>query len=603
MLICGILFGAYNVILDPFGVFGDHILNWYAYDMTMNPRIAKVAYLDMHYEEYDSYIIGSSKASSLPVNELNEYLDASFYNMTWYGGDLKDESQMIAYILENYRVKNIILTVDPQSAVLFDDSSDPIKGNMHCKVEQSSALQFYGRYLFANPAYGWEKLTSYLSRGYLISADEVYNPETGCYNKQRRDASPIGSMAEYLAYENNVFAEADSDLPHLNEAIETIADLKALCEKNNVNFMLVGVPVSNDDFYRYDQAQLSQFWRELAEITDFYEFWGNNTVNGDMRYFYDPDHFRNAAGSMALAYIFGNTEQYVPEDFGHLTTKENVEQRITEIYSNLEPADSLSYTCNVPILMYHAFTEDPEACSDTIVLVDDFDEQLRALREAGYHSVTYQQLMDYVYRGKDLPSNPILISIDDGYLDNLTLAAPVLESNGFTATVAVIGCSVGKETYKDTGEPIIPHFSLDQAAEYVKRGVLDFQTHSYDMHQVKELDGEDCRNGVLQLEGEDEKDYITALTNDFLQSKEQLESALDVSCQVYTYPGGLYTELSEVVLQSLGIRVTVTTDFGVNQIIKGIPQSLYRLKRINVEGTISLQALLTRIQEQQALLQ
>ena len=134
-----------------------------------------------------------------------------------------------------------------------------------------------------------------------------------------------------------------------------------------------------------------------------------------------------------------------------------------------------------------------------------------------------------------------MITIDDGYLDNLTLAAPLLERYDFCATIAVIGCSVGKDTYKDTGEPIIPHFSLEQAAEYQERGILDFQTHSYDMHQVARLDGDNCRSGVLQLDGESEADYVSALTEDFLRSKEQLESQLDVSCRIYTYPGGLYT--------------------------------------------------------------
>ena len=47
-----LLFMAYNFILDPFGVFGDRFLNWYEYDMTMSPRVAKIAYLEQHHENY-----------------------------------------------------------------------------------------------------------------------------------------------------------------------------------------------------------------------------------------------------------------------------------------------------------------------------------------------------------------------------------------------------------------------------------------------------------------------------------------------------------------------------------------------------------------------
>ena len=112
--------------------------------------------------------------------------------------------------------------------------------------------------------------------------------------------------------------------------------------------------------------------------------------------------------------------------------------------------------------------------------------------------------------------------------------------------------------------------------------MLDIQTHSYDMHQVKSLDGENCRRGALRMEGESEADYIQALTADFLRSKEQIQSVLDVDCNVYTYPYGYRDILSEVVLQSLGIQVTVTIDPGVNVLLKGVPQSLYSLKRIDL---------------------
>ena len=102
-----LLIAGFNVAVDPFGVFGDRIFDYYAYNMTQNPRIAKIAYLDRNYEKYDSYIIGSSKTSSYSVEKLNEYMDASFYNMIMYGGDLYDAQKTAEYVIDNYNVKNI----------------------------------------------------------------------------------------------------------------------------------------------------------------------------------------------------------------------------------------------------------------------------------------------------------------------------------------------------------------------------------------------------------------------------------------------------------------------------------------------------------------
>jgi len=92
---CILIFG-FNFILDPFGVFGDKFLNFYAYNMNNNPRVAKIAYLETHHEAYNSYIIGGSKSSSLSPTLLNNYFEgSSFYNMLMYGGDFYDYEKTI----------------------------------------------------------------------------------------------------------------------------------------------------------------------------------------------------------------------------------------------------------------------------------------------------------------------------------------------------------------------------------------------------------------------------------------------------------------------------------------------------------------------------
>lgn len=246
----------------------------------------------------------------------------------------------------------------------------------------------------------------------------------------------------------------------------------------------------------------------------------------------------------------------------------------------------------VPILMYHHFTLDPTENTASTAYIEDFRAQMTALAQDGWTAVSYQDLLDYVECGAPLPEKPIVITLDDGYQSNLDLALPILAENGFCATISVIGCSVGKTTYKDSGSPMFPHFSFESVAPYVEAGIFDVQTHSYDMHQVASLDGTDCRLGVLRMEGESDEDYTAAFTADYLRAKEELESALDVECRVFTYPYGFWDARTEEILQSLGVQVTVTIDPGVNLIVQGAPQSLYHLKRINVPGGMTAQELM-----------
>lgn len=259
------------------------------------------------------------------------------------------------------------------------------------------------------------------------------------------------------------------------------------------------------------------------------------------------------------------------------------------------PRTPAAQTADVAILMYHAFTENEAETSSVCTLASEFERQLSALRDAGYTSVGYADLIEFVNGKGELPEKSLLISIDDGYQNNLDLAAPLLEKYGFCANIAVIGVSIGHTTYKDTDIPIMPHFSLEDARPWIKRGVLTVTTHSYDMHQIAAVDGNDCRRGVLQMPGEAEPDYIAALTQDYTHAQEQLAGLPGKVLPVFTYPFGAYSELSERVLQEQGVQVTVTIADGANRLVKGEPETLRRLRRINVPAGMEPDALLSSI--------
>lgn len=259
------------------------------------------------------------------------------------------------------------------------------------------------------------------------------------------------------------------------------------------------------------------------------------------------------------------------------------------------PRTPAAQTADVAILMYHAFTENEAETSSVCTLASEFERQLSALRDAGYTSVGYADLIEFVNGKGKLPEKPLLISIDDGYQNNLDLAAPLLEKYGFCANIAVIGVSIGHTTYKDTDIPIMPHFSLEDARPWIKRGVLTVTTHSYDMHQIAAVDGNDCRRGVLQMPGEAEPDYIATLTQDYKHAQEQLAGLPGKVLPVFTYPFGAYSELSERVLQEQGVQVTVTIADGANRLVKGEPETLRLLRRINVPAGMEPDALLSSI--------
>ena len=70
------------------------------------------------------------------------------------------------------------------------------------------------------------------------------------------------------------------------------------------------------------------------------------------------------------------------------------------------PVCAKSDTAVVPILMYHHFTVDPACANGNCITADAFTEQLAALAEAGYHSVTIADCIDFVDSGQSISSRP-----------------------------------------------------------------------------------------------------------------------------------------------------------------------------------------------------
>ena len=61
----------------------------------------------------------------------------------------------------------------------------------------------------------------------------------------------------------------------------------------------------------------------------------------------------------------------------------------------------------------------------------DFEHQMAFLAQNGYHTITPHELYMAFTDGGDLPTNPVLITFDDGYADNYTYAYPLLKKYGF----------------------------------------------------------------------------------------------------------------------------------------------------------------------------
>jgi peptidoglycan/xylan/chitin deacetylase (PgdA/CDA1 family) len=90
----------------------------------------------------------------------------------------------------------------------------------------------------------------------------------------------------------------------------------------------------------------------------------------------------------------------------------------------------------VPILMYHVIAPPPPGAPFPGLYVppEEFAAQMQALKQAGWHAVTLDQVEAYWKRGVPLGAGrPIVLTFDNGYQSQYTQALPVLQRLGWVA--------------------------------------------------------------------------------------------------------------------------------------------------------------------------
>lgn len=578
-----ILIAAVNVVVDPFGVFGE---KWYSYNETNNPRVAKIEYLKENFDKYDSYVVGCSSTSSYPVEELNRYMNAEFYNLIMYGADMDDVEKTVYYIAEHDDVKNIVLNVYIANGFDYNFEPDKLTGSMHAEVSGESKTGFYMKYAFANLQYSKAKVTAKMKDRYLSEPFDVFDVETGAYDKRKRDAEPISDMERYYeAYP--VFAaypHGDYSLEAIEENAESIGRIKEFCDKSGINLIVVNAPIYYEYFNDIPKEEIELFYKSIAEKVNFWDF-SVSSVSLEPRYFYDSTHFRNDIGKMALARIFDEDSRYIPEDFGVYVTKENVEEYVENFYG--KSFDDSDYTKKLPVILYHHISEN--VTNDMIVSPEKFEEDMKAISDAGFVAVKIEDVINYIEKGEDLPEKPIMITFDDGYMSNYDLAYPILKKYNLHATIFAVGETYGEKTYPGTDVEIFPHFGDEERKEMEESGVIEVQSHTYAMHQNKDLEEGVAYENVLQTDGEKDDEYVKRIKEDY----KKWCDTFGETPEALAYPHGISDLFSQELLNECGIKLTFSTIPKTHTLIKGLSQSGYAIGRYTITESMSAEEIIS----------
>lgn len=157
-------------------------------------------------------------------------------------------------------------------------------------------------------------------------------------------------------------------------------------------------------------------------------------------------------------------------------------------------------------LVYHRVCSDSDHFhSSYAVRASDFRRQMEYLMSRGYAAVTLDELLEKDRRPSSGTSKRVLITFDDGYLDNYTNAFPILNDLGLPAVIFLVADFSRRTNWWDTPLGVPEARLLDPShIEEMAAGRIEFGSHTLTHRSLPGLDdaalGEELRASRKAIE-------------------------------------------------------------------------------------------------------
>ena len=248
-------------------------------------------------------------------------------------------------------------------------------------------------------------------------------------------------------------------------------------------------------------------------------------------------------------------------------------------------------------LMYHSVDSEKGKGG---IFVDEFEEHIKWIKDKKTFKMEELKGLNYT-----LPQNSILITFDDGYKNNYTLAFPILKKYNMKATIFLNTKFIEKDE---------AYLNWDEIREMYESGLIDFQLHTHS-HQLTVKDIEvlafydnesspyfkresynlffegnyDEKKDMEKLNGlpvfklrskisipgyKPKKDFVEKYRNitelqknnksEVLENKKIIEEKLGKTPDCLAYPWGHRYKGNREDIRKLGVDVFITTRKGVN---------------------------------------
>lgn len=212
----------------------------------------------------------------------------------------------------------------------------------------------------------------------------------------------------------------------------------------------------------------------------------------------------------------------------------------------------------MPVITYHRLVDDADGANVTFA---NFKDQMEALKNAGWDTITLKEYEAYMRGDISLPERSVLVTFDDGAKQSFYPVDPILKSLDFNAVNYII---VGDSTRSETTYYLSPQ----EIRNMLDTGRWEIGSHSYAGHNPYPVDAAGHEGHFfsdklwLESDGrlETDEEFRARVEADMRDARDALATTYGSPIRGFAFPFGDTGETSVNYPESHGVVVAAAAD-------------------------------------------
>lgn len=302
---------------------------------------------------YDTLLLGSSRIGVMDPNVVDSYLGGKSFSLAQPRSVTSIHYDLFHYALEFNQIKNVIYGID-----FLSFNKNNMVNTEYISKEQKIKNK-HREYNF-DVYFSFDSFIKNITfiKHNLFGQQVSKKLEPAIYDVQNGmrkhvvyiDALKNGTLdldREIHEHLRQYFSEAKNNIYYnytfSSEYLQYFKKIIRYCQDHNIRLWVYMPPMLGEHFDAIYAAgyfdEYEHYEREIAKITDYMDFTGNNTISMNKNNYWDSSHLREEFTPIVMARIFHDVSISVPDDFGVWVTKENVDAHLDTLKRQVRPYD------------------------------------------------------------------------------------------------------------------------------------------------------------------------------------------------------------------------------------------------------------------------